>query len=298
MRFLKAGAACAALILIGCSSVQTSLQSGLTIAASIYPLAFIAQRVAGTEALVTQVTPAGVEPHEYEPTPLALAGVEESRVFVMNGQGIDPWADRVRARLENGGTSVIQATEQVHLLPIDGTDMFDPHVWLDPIAMQSIAERVRDALVTIDPLHASVYRRNTEQLIKDLGDVDAYIRRTLDPCKQRSIIVAHDAFRYLGHRYNLQTIPIAGISPEEEPSPKTIAEVIRVAQERQVTTIFFETLASPKLAQTIARETGAATSVLNPIEGLTDDERTRGDDYLSIMRQNAAAIATALSCTP
>lgn len=314
MRFLSA------LVLIGllsaCAGTKTSEQpSGtpfvekLNVSASFYPLAYLAGRVAGDAAIVTQVIPNGVEPHDYEPTPQQLTDVYGSKVLVMNGQGLDPWAEKSRDQLASQGVAMIAATEGADLLlavPEEEEHQgegehheegaFDPHVWLDPVQMRSVAVRVRDAFIAADPTHAETYRSNADTLIADLNSLDARFRSNLQSCGQTKVIVSHNAFRYMAKRYGFETLALAGLSPDEEPSPKKIAEVIDTAKREKLKVVFFETLVSPKLAQSVANGAGAQTLVLSPIEGLTTEEVSDGENYLTIMQRNADNLAIALEC--
>ncbi len=307
-------------LLSACSGMQTSTQptstspaEKLKVSASFYPLAFLAERIAGDAAIVTQVIPSGVEPHDYEPTPQQLSAVYDSKVLVMNGQGLDPWAEKSRDQLTSKGISMIVATEGADLLSAvaeeeehegeeDGEEEhheegeYDPHVWLDPIQMRSVAVRARDAFIAADSANAAIYRANADLLIADLNALDGRFRSNLQSCVQNKAIVSHDAFRYMAKRYGFETLALAGLSPDEEPSPKKIAEIIEVAKRENLKVVFFETLVSPKLAESVANGAGAKSLVLNPIEGLTSDEITRGDTYLTVMQRNADNLVTALEC--
>jgi zinc transport system substrate-binding protein len=161
----------------------------------------------------------------------------------------------------------------------------DPHVWLDPIRLERIAGRIGRAL-----------DRPATALKADLRELDRDYRDGLRNCKRREIVTSHEAFGYLAARYGLQQVAITGVTPESEPSPKQLAHVIDVVRRTHATTIFFETLLSPRLAKTVAREVGARTAVLNPIEGLTPSEQQHGENYLTLMRENLGALRKALAC--
>jgi len=301
-------------LLSACTGTQTANQAvpseeKLKVTASFYPLAYLSERIAGDTAIVMQVIPSGVEPHDYEPSPQQLIEVYDSKVLVMNGQGLDPWAEKSREQLMARGVAMISATEGGDLLPAfeeehgeeeeehhEHEGQFDPHIWLDPVQMRSVAMRVRDAFIAADPSHAEAYRANADVLIDDLQALDAHFRSRLKECAQEKAVVSHDAFRYLAKRYGFQTVALAGISPGEEPSPMKIAEVIDTVRRENLKVVFFETLVSPRLAESIANGAGAQTLVLNPIEGLTSDDLAEGKTYLSIMQDNADNLATALEC--
>lgn len=285
-----------------------------TIAASFYPLAFISEQIAGTDASVISITPAGIEPHDYEPTAQEIASVLNAHLFVFNGSGLDPWAHRLEADLEKRNISFIEATEMIDLIAgeehehdtptlDDGVDDhddhgegLDPHIWLDPAILNQIAGHIADEMKAIDPAHAEGYATRYNTLSERLMALDKSYHAGLTNCTSRDFITSHAAFGYLAKAYNLHQMPIAGLSPEAEPSAQELATIADFAKKNKVAYIFFESLVSPKLANTIASEVGAKTLVLNPIEGLSQDDLAAGKTYFSEMEQNLANLRTALSC--
>ena len=288
-------------------------QEKLAVVASFYPLAYLAEEVGGERVTVRSVIPMGTEPHDFEPTPQDIIALRSSRVFVYNGNGLDPWADRLRSELESAGLSVVAASQAVSVLPVreeaveiimdpasteDHEEQYgyDPHIWLDPIRARQISELIRDALIAADPAGAAYYRAQATTLQNRLSSLHQDYEKTLSACINRSVVVSHDAFNYLASRYKLSLYPIAGLSPDAEPSTKRLADLTTLIKEQKVSTIFFESLASSRLAETLAKETGARTAVLNPIEGLTVDDLAAGKNYESLMRDNLSALSTALVC--
>lgn len=251
----------------------------MSVTASFYPLAFVSQRVGGKLVKVNQIIPGGVEPHDYEPTPQDLAAINNSQVFIMNGGGVDAWADNI--------------PNAVRLNP---ANISDPHVWLDPIGFQSEVEVVREAFIKADPANTAKYVLNAAGLINDLRGLDQEFKDGLKECKIKQIITSHDAFGHMAKRYGFESLSIAGISPDEEPSPKRLAELSDLAKKNSIKYIFFETLVSPKLADTIANEIGAKSLVLNPIEGVTSEEAKQGKDYLVLMQENLKNLRTSMQC--
>lgn len=293
----------------GCSknTAETSQNTTntLSIVASFYPLAYLAEEIGGEYASVHNVTPVGVDAHDFEPTAKDIATINESALFVYQGQGIDPWAERVALDAESQGSTVVEVTDSLSLMPAGHEDEhedehsheeFDPHTWLDPVQMQKTAEIIRDAYITADPEHANVYTERTATLIAELKTLDSEISTSLSSCKLNTIVVSHDAFGYLANRYNFTTLAIAGISPTEEPSAQQIAEISEVVKKEGINYLFTETLVSEKFANTIAEETGAEVLTLHPLEGLTEEEFSAGKNYLSIMKENATNLATAMQC--
>jgi len=177
----------------------------------------------------------------------------------------------------------------------DGEHALDPHVWLSPALAQQQVRHIQAGLTQADPAHKDDYQKNADAYIKKLEALDAKYKEQLSQTKRKDFITQHAAFGYLAKQYGLTQIPIAGLSPEQEPSADEMAKVVAFAREHQVKTIFFETLVDPKIAQTIADEIGAKTDVLNPLEGLTDEDINKGLDYISIMELNLAGLVKALN---
>jgi zinc transport system substrate-binding protein len=285
---------------------STQARGGRTIVTAFYPLQFVAQHVAGTHATVRNLTQPGAEPHDLELTPKQVASLTTASLVIYE-KGFQPAVDQAVVQSEN--PQVIDITTIVPLRPLTATDddlgrgkgtgndhfALDPHVWLDPTLLVSIARVVENRLATIDPDHAVDYARNAATLDKQLRSLDGSFRAGLAHCARDEFMTTHAAFGYLAQRYHLTQIAVSGLSPDTEPSPARIAEVQRLARDHGLTTIFSETLVSPALAQAIASDLGLATDVLDPIEGITD--QSPGDDYLSVMSANLAALRKAGGCS-
>ncbi len=272
------------------------------IVATFYPLAAFARAIAGDAATVTTVIPQGMEPHDYEPTPQDILAAERADLFLANGAGLDEWAWKIRPDIEAHGGSVIIMGDSLPLLTQadegTGSPAQDPHFWLDPVLAKGEAAMIRDALVRRDPTSAGTYAANADALMAKFDALDRSFRTGLGSCAMHDIITSHDAFNYLANRYGFTAHAIAGISPEEEPSPRRIAELSDLAKSLGTRYIFTESLVSPKIARTLAAEAGAETLVFDPLEGLTASEAAAGADYFSIMRDNLANLETALGCKP
>ena len=248
--------------------------------ASFYPLAFAAEQVGGPGLNVENLTPPGAEPHDLELSPIDAAALRDARLVLLLGHGFQPQLEDAAG----GGDNVLR------LLDTPGLDVLpngDPHVWLDPLRYARIVMRIGEALGR---------EQAAAQLVSRLRKLDAEYRSGLADCARHEIVTSHEAFAYLAQRYGLEQIPITGLSPEAEPQPADLAHVVQLVEERGVTTIYYETLVSPRIAETVARETGATTAVLDPIEGLTKDEIAAGDDYFTRMRANLRALEEGLGC--
>lgn len=275
------------------AAVRLNTQSGptdkLDVAASYYPLYDFARHVGGDKVSVSNLTPAGAEPHDYEPSPSTLVNTQQSEVFIYNGGTMEPWVDKF---VNNYKHTSVKASKGITL-----REGKDPHFWLDPVLAQKIVNSIRDGFVAADPANASVYKANATAYNKQLAGLDKDMSEGLMSCAKDTVISSHEAFGYVAAHYHFNVEAIAGISTEEEPNAARLAEISRIVEQKGLNYIFFESLVSPRLADTIAQETGAKTLVFDPIEGLTNEDQKQGKDYLSVQRENLQALRTALACS-
>jgi zinc transport system substrate-binding protein len=268
------------------------------IVASIYPLAYLAERLGGGCVDVTNVTPAGVEPHDLELTPDAVEAIVTADVVLYVGGGFQP---AVEEAVGDAQGRLIDALDQVSTVAADEDEAdegltVDPHVWLDPMRFDQIAGSTADVFAQEGIAHACDLDASEDELRADLGRLDADLRRELSSCGHDVFVTSHAAFGYLADAYGLRQEAIAGLEPHAEPSARRLAEIEALVRKEGVTTIFAEELVSPDVAETIARETGARTALLYTIEGLTPEQLTAGEDYLSLMRKDRDALGAALDC--
>lgn len=270
------------------SKIKTSSDK-LQVAASFYPLYFFASQIGGDKVEVRNITPAGVEPHDYDPSTQDIARIEKDKMLILNG-GVEAWGDKIKDNLKGKDVKVIIAGEGLLIKK-------DPHVWLSPnLARQEVA-KITEGFITIDTVNESYYKGNEKKLDAKLDQLDSDYKKGLANCQSKDIITSHAAFAYLAEQYGLHQIAISGLSPDEEPSAQQLASVADFAKKHNVKYIFFESLVSPKLSETIASEVGAQTIVLDPIEGLSDDDIKQGKNYLTVMEANLKNLQTALQCS-
>jgi zinc transport system substrate-binding protein len=265
----------------------------LRIVTSSYPSYYIARRIAGDRAQVTNLIPAGAEPHDYELTPQDLIRIQESRLLILVGSGLETWGDGVRKSIDPERTLLVEAGDGLCDI---GAGKQDPHIWLDPLLAAKMAERIGSSIEAVDAVNSSYYEENERALLEELEDLDQEYRQGTAECQERSIVTSHDAFAYMAREYALQQVAIAGRSQEAEPSVQQMAELTDFAKKNRIRYIFFESLASPELSRTLAAEVGAQTLVLNPLEGLTAQEEAQGKDYMTEMRSNLSNLRLALGC--
>lgn len=295
---LAAGAIALALplTLTGCGSHQAS--GADVIDASFYPLQWVAEQVAGDRYTVVNLTKPGAEPHDTDLSVKQIGEIGKSALVVYE-RGMSPYVDDAVKTAKP--KRIVDASKIVTLLPSNPDSdtaeesATDPHFWLDPTMLSEVAAAVEAELAKADPDHESTYAANLATLQGKLAALDQDIRTGLASCRITTIVVSHDAFEYFGRRYGLAVAPIAGLSPDAEPSPAHIAELHKLVQSDHITTIFNEELVSPALSQSLAKDLGIQTAVLDPIEGLSDE--TADEDYLSLMRKNLAALQKANDCS-
>lgn len=290
------------LLLTGCGSSSAGASTGdeLNIQASFYPLQWISERVGGAEVTVSSLTPPGAEPHDLELSPRDVAAISDADLVVYLSGFQAAVDDAVAQEAKQSAFDVAESARlDLTYSPIEdgrprAEDSVDPHFWLDPLRLADVGDALGDRLGEIDPGQAATYTANAAALRTDLEALDAELRTGLANCENDNLVTSHNAFGYLADAYRLTQVGITGLTPEEEPSAASLARVASFVEQHNVRTIYFETLVSPAIAETVAAETGADTAVLDPIEGLTGE--SAGADYLEIMRSNLATLRTGQPC--
>ncbi|MER5637342.1 metal ABC transporter substrate-binding protein [Kitasatospora sp. NPDC002227] len=316
---LTATALVGALALTACGgNSSASTESGksgggsggkLDVVASFYPMEYLAEQIGGDHVKVTGLTAPGVEPHDLELTAKQVGAVQKAHL-ILYLKGLQPAVDQA---VSQAGTKYkVDATAASPLVdhhldegevPTDQASQDgdghshpqgDPHIWLDPTRYAAIAKSVGSELAKADPAHTADYQKNTDAVVGKLATLDQEFRDGLKNVKTKTFVTSHAAFGYLADHYGLDQIAINGVDPESEPTPARLAEIQKAAKEHGVTTIFFETLVSPKLADTVAKDLRLKTAVLDPLEGVKDPAKS---DYFSVMRQNLTNLKAALGAT-
>ena len=266
------------------------------VVASFYPMYEFASQVAGERARVLSLVPPGVHGHDWEPTPQDVAQVQRARVFVYNGAGFEPWAEKLIKEAARPATVAVAASAGLTVARTGANGDVDPHVWLDPVLARSEVEAIRAALERSDPTGKATYADNARAFSARLDALNVSFETGLRDCARREVVVSHAAFGYLTRRYRLEQIPVMGLTPEAEPSPAALAGIVRQARQRKVAAIFLEPLVSPRLAETLAREVGVRILPLNPVEGVTTSEAKEGTGYVDLMLRNLESLRAGLGC--
>lgn len=279
---------------------SSNTRSTLQVVASFYPMYFFASEIGGAKTDVYNITPVGAEPHDYEPTTQNIAKITKSNMLVLNGGKLEAWGDKIKDQLQETNAYIVIAGGNLanNQVEVKGKTITDPHIWLDPVLAKQEADNIELGFERIDPTGAAYFQLNSKKLDEAMDKLNDDYKKGLSNCMKKDFVTSHAAFSYLAARYGLNQIAIAGVSPDEEPSPQKLAEITDLVKKENIKVIFFEKLASPKLSETIAHETGVQTLVLDPIEGLSDDELRKGNNYFTLMRNNLANLKIALQCKP
>jgi zinc transport system substrate-binding protein len=311
MKILRTLIGCAALVALGSCSSAGNYERGAqaagskpSVVASFYPVAFVAERLVGDVADVVNLTPPGVEPHDLELSPDQAAQVEDAKLVLTMGQGLQPSVEDAAKRRRSGTVSLLDvlgvtapdegehSAEAEHSAEEEQSELeSDPHVWLDPQLMQNAVAEIATALAKEFPESIDDINVRSTELGVELQAIDAAYVSGLAGCKGRMIVTSHAAFGRLAQRYGLRLEAIAGVSPDAEPTADRLAKLADLVKANNVTTIFAEELVPQKLADTLARESGVAVAVLNPIEGAPQK-----GDYLGAMTNNLAVLRAGLGC--
>lgn len=284
-------------LVAGCTADQGSGQgssgsdSALAVVASFYPLQYVVERVGGADVTASNLTKPGAEPHDLELAPQDLAALSDADLAVYLA-GFQPAVDDAVATTSTPHLDVSD-TADLTLTTTDGA--VDPHFWLDPMRLADVGDAVAAKLSELEPDSADTFEHNATNLRQDLSALDKSFASGLNDCASTLLVTSHSAFGYLADAYGLEQVGLTGITPETEPTPAQLADVTDFVRAHNVTTIFYETLVSPDVAQTVADATGASTAQLDPLEGLTD--QSAGDNYLEVMKANLDALRKGLGCT-
>ncbi len=297
------------------SRIEPSTDRRMMVSASFYPVAFLAEQIGGDLVSVKTVVPPGMEPHDFDPSLRDITDMYQSKLVLVNGAGIDSWAERLEGDFQEQGAKVFVLSRSVDMIPAteqheeDEADheedqaedhdfvVLDPHFWLDPIAYQKSAEAILQGFIDIDPAHASVYRANLNRFQREIAVLDTRFRElSSDQCRLHTVIVSHDAFSYLAKRYGFEVRSIAGIDPEQEVSVGELAEVIRFMKEKNIRYILNEPFGNMDMATTVQKEVSAEVLTLNPIEGLFPQDISAGKNYFTVMNENWRTLRKALEC--
>jgi zinc transport system substrate-binding protein len=283
----------ALLILVGCGRESNSSKPQIIV--SLYPLQDFAQKIGGDWVEVTNIVPPGTEPHDFDPSPRDMINLNKADLFLYNGAGLETWLDNAISNIDQTHTLVVNTSEKIPLKKAKN-QLYDPHIWLNPYMAQQQAKIIYESIIKIDPKHKKEFTENYQRLNNQFVALQKSYESLLST-PGREFVTSHASFQYLADQYHLKQTAISGLSPEDEPSPKEIKQLVDTLRQHGAKVVFFETLVNNKLADTVKKEIQAEAAVLNPLEGLSEQEIANKEDYFSVMMNNLASLKKALGGT-
>ena len=272
-----------------CSKTKKELRP--VVAVTTFALYDITKHIAGEHVKIVNILPFGVEPHEYEPTPKLVAGIEKSALILYSGAGLEPWTEGFEFK-----SKVINMSKYVTLQTLQNTATFDPHYWLDFSNMEKATKIITKELINITPKNEKIYLKKQVKYLTMLKKLDELYKTDLKKCKYDTIVVNHNAFGYLAKKYKFHVESLSGLSPDAQPNAKNIIRLIKVIKEHNVSTVFFEDFASDKAIKGVANAAHVQVDVLKPLGNITADEAKEHLSYETMMKINLERLSKALSC--
>ena len=292
--------------LISCKPAGKSTQSGRTkikVVTTLFPLYDMAKYVGGDKAEVSLLLPPGAEAHAFEPNPSAVARINEADIFVYTGRFMEPWAEGIINGIANKDLIVVDASQGIKMIASIFHDRNepegapDPHIWLDFDNAKTMVGNIERAFITKDGADKDFFARNAGEYDHKLTELDAAYRNALSTCKKKEIVYAgHYAFGYLAGRYGLKYIAAQGVSPDSEPTAKDLIRLVNQIRKDNIRYVFYEELTSPKIAETLAAETGARMLLLNAAHNITRDQFERGISFFDVLERDLENLKTGLEC--
>jgi len=269
----------------------------LKIVASIYPIVEFARAVANERGDVSLLLPPGAGVHTWQPRASDITRLASADLFIYIGAGLEPWVNDLLRSAPSVRLKTLAVAEFLPLESADDKEAIDPHIWLDLELDRTIVSRIAEVLTEIDPSHASLYRSGADRYNEKLSKLDAHFSRDLGRCNHKIILLGgHAAFGHLARRFHLQQVSLYGLSPDAEPSPSRLMEIIEWAKQRNIKAVFMEANTSPKMAKVLAREIQADLLVLNAGANLNKREWASGLTFIKIMEENLENLKRGLLC--
>lgn len=274
--------------LIGCgantkTTTENTKNEKLSIMVSIYPLKEFTEKIAGDKAEVTCLVPENVEPHDYEPKTKDFEDLTKGQAFIYNGLGMETWVDSVNDALKDKNILIVDSSTGVD--PRKEEDAVDPHIWLSLKNAQIQSENIKNTLVKLDEKNKDYYEENYNKFKSELEVLYNEYKPKFDALNKRSFITGHAAFGYLCRDFGLTQKSVENLFAEGEPTPKQIEDLVNYCKENNIKTVFSESLASPKVSETLAKEVGADVVPILTLESKEDDK-----NYIESMRYNLDVI--------
>lgn len=296
-------------ILSGCNLDKNTKESEnkdqLTIYTTIFPLEDFTKKIGGKFVNVKSIYPAGVDTHEFEPTSKQIVKIANSDLFIYNGAGMEPFAEKIEATLKDNDVAILEASKNIELIKSHEVDHdedhegnhhdMDPHVWLDPTRAKIEAENIKNELIKQMPKNKEYFESNYLQLEEKFDELDKELKYLILHSERKDIVVSHAAYGYWEYEYGIEQIPITGLSPSVEPSQKQLKEIVDFVKEHNVKYILFETFATPKVASVVKNETNTEILRLNHLGTVSEEDIKAKKDYFDLMQENIDTLDKALN---
>jgi len=284
--------------------------SKIKIVATLFPQYDFARQIAGDKAEVTLLLPPGMESHSYEPTPSDVIEINDSDLFIYTGKYMEAWSQKIIDSMKDNGSRsfVLDVSQGIDLVKTEdevrhphegeetagsesehGTELYDPHIWTDPLAAKQMVANILDGLCSVDPSNAGYYKENAANYSKELDDLDAEFKSIVSSGKRNEVIFgSRFALYYFVKRYDIEyEAAFDSCSEETEPSARTIVNLIEKIKKDKIPVIYYAEIEDPKVARSISAETGAKMLLFHSCHNVTKEEFESGATYLSLMKQNA-----------
>ena len=278
----------------------------ISVVATLFPQYDFVKTIGGDKVYVTLLLPPGIEAHSYEPKPSDIAKINKANIFIYTGEFMEPWAHKIvdsivkKVKVVNasfGIEMIKKENEEQRKEKENDHNIIDPHIWLDFDNAKTMAENITKALVEVDPENAEYYQNNLKAYKAELTDLDSAYKNILSSCKTKTIISGgHYAFGYIAKRYELEYTAAQGLSPDSEPTAKDLIALIEKIKRNKIKYIFYEELNSPKIAETLANETGVRLLFLNAAHNISKEDYEKGKSFISIMKENLKNLSIGLDC--
>lgn len=300
-------------VLTGCGQGATKKESNkLQVITTFYPVYEFTKAVAGDKADITMLMPAGTEPHDYEPSAKDISKIARSDIFIYSSNNMETWVKSLKSSIDEKQTQILNSSHSIKMIDeneelkseeaelankeeessFSSTSNYDPHIWLNPENAKKMVKNISNELIQQDPKNEKYYVKRTNAYLKKLTELNQEYKTTFKNAKNKTFVTQHAAFAYLAKQYGLTQVAVAGISSDEEPSPRRLAELQTYIKKYHVDTIFTESNDSSKIANMLAKETNIKVKGLNPIEGLSKVQIENGETYLSVMQDNLKSLKT------
>lgn len=299
-------------MIIGCgeSNDKNAVKNEETkpsITVSIFPLKEFAEEIAGDKVDINCLVPNNMEPHDYEPKTKDFEKLINSDAFIYNGLGLEEWVEKVNEVIKNEDVLIVDSSKNVDSITIEDENheeehnhdneeehdhehgAIDPHSWLSLKEAKVQSEAIKDTLIEIDPENKAYYEQNYNEFKQKLDDLYNKYNEKFQTLQNKNFITGHAAFGYLCRDFGLEQKSVENVFGEGEPTPKQLENLVNFCKENNITTIFSESLASPKVSETLAAEVGAKVIPIYTLESQEDNK-----SYLEAMEYNLNQIYNCL----